>query len=100
MASIHLISVGSRGDLEPYLALLEELKRRNHEVHLIGSANFKETCRDRALRFTELPGDFRELMGSEAGLQLMEGSAVRLINNDLLAAWLKLHAKPSVAAIF
>ena len=89
MASIHLISVGSRGDLEPYLALLEELKRRNHEVHLIGSANFKETCRDRALRYTELPGDFRELMGSEAGLQLMEGSAVRLINNDLLAAWLK-----------
>ena len=89
MASIHLISVGSRGDLEPYLALLEELKRRNHEVHLIGSANFKETCRDRALRYTELPSDFRELMGSEAGLQLMEGSAVRLINNDLLAAWLK-----------
>jgi len=89
MASIHLISVGSRGDLEPYLALLEELQRRNHQVHLIGSANFKETCRDRALRFTELPGDFRELMGSEAGLQLMEGSAVRLINDDLLAAWLK-----------
>ena len=89
MASIHLISVGSRGDLVPYLALLEELKRRNHQVHLIGSANFKETCRDRGLRYTELPGDFRELMGSEAGLQLMEGSAVRLINNDLLTAWLK-----------
>ena len=89
MASIHLISVGSRGDLEPYLALLEELKTRNNQVHLIGSANFKETCHDRALRFTELPGDFRELMGSEAGLQLMEGRAVRLINDDLLAAWLK-----------
>ena len=36
MASIHLISVGSRGDLEPYLALLEELRRRKHQVHLIG----------------------------------------------------------------
>ena len=52
MASIHLISVGSRGDLEPYLALLEELRRRKHQVHLIGSVNFEEACRDRDLRFT------------------------------------------------
>ena len=89
MASIHLISVGSRGDLEPYLALLEELRRRKHQVHLIGSVNFEEACRDRDLRFTALPGDFQELMGSDTGLQLMEGKAVRLINDDLLAAWLR-----------
>ena len=37
MASIHLISVGSLGDLEPYLALMEELRSRNHQRHLIGS---------------------------------------------------------------
>ena len=32
-ASIQLISIGSRGDLEPYLALLEELLQRGHDVH-------------------------------------------------------------------
>ena len=95
MASIHLISVGSRGDLEPYLALLEELRSRNHRVHLIGSANFQKACADRSLSFTELPGDFRDLMASDAGLELMEGKAIRLIGNDLLAAWLD-HARQAI----
>ena len=42
MALIQLISVGSRGDLEPYLALLLGLQRRGHTVKLIGSINFAD----------------------------------------------------------
>ena len=89
MASIHLISVGSRGDLDPYLTLLNELKARGHDVQLIGSINFQTTAIAHGLRFSALPGDFRDLMGSEQGLQLMEGQAIRLVNNDLLADWMK-----------
>ncbi len=89
MASIHLISVGSRGDLEPYLALLKELQERGHTVHLIGSPNFQVAAEDAGMRFTSLPGDFHELMASEDGLQLMEGKPVRLIQNNLLSQWLE-----------
>ena len=89
MACIHLISVGSRGDLEPYLALLKELQERGHTVHLIGSPNFQEAAEDAGMRFTSLPGDFRELMASEDGLQLMEGKPIRLIQNNLLTQWLE-----------
>ncbi len=93
MASIHLISVGSRGDLEPYLVLLKELKKRGHDVHLIGSTNFQEAVQDEGVRFTSLAGDFRELMASEDGVQLMEGKAIRLIKNNLLHEWIETARK-------
>ena len=84
MALIQLISVGSRGDLEPYLALLLELQRLGHSVTLIGSTNFADAARKAAIAFSPLPGDFRDLLGSPAGLELMQGKLVRLINYALL----------------
>ena len=83
MALIQLISVGSRGDLEPYLALLE-LQRRGHSVTLIGSTNFADAARKAEIAFAPLPGDFRDLLDSPAGLELMQGKLVRLINYALL----------------
>jgi len=89
MASIQLISVGSRGDLEPYLALLQELRQRGHSVQLIGSPNFQQAAAEAGIGFSALPGDFRELMGSPTGLELMEGKAVRLIDDQRLSRWLE-----------
>ena len=88
MALIHLISVGSRGDLEPYLALLLELQRRGHTVKLIGSPNFADAARHAAIGFEPLPGDFRDLLASPAGLALMQGKPVRLVTDALLLEWL------------
>ena len=88
MASIQLISVGSRGDLEPYLALLLELQRRGHTVKLIGSTNFADAARSAAIAFDPLPGDFRALLGSPTGLALMQGKPVRLVDDALLLQWL------------
>ena len=88
MALIQLISVGSRGDLVPYLALLLELQRLGHSVTLIGSTNFADAARKAEIAFTPLPGDFRDLLGSPAGLELMQGKPVRLVKDALLQQWL------------
>ena len=88
MALIQLISVGSRGDLEPYLALLLELQRRGHSVTLIGSTNFADAARKAAIAFAPLPGNFRDLLGSPAGRELMQGKPVRLVSDALLQQWL------------
>lgn len=85
MARIRMISVGSRGDLQPYLAILLELQRRGHQVTLIGSVNFQAVAEAHALPFVPLPGDFTSLLRSEAGLALMQGKPVRLIGDALLA---------------
>jgi sterol 3beta-glucosyltransferase len=86
MARIRMISVGSRGDLQPYLAILLELQRRGHQVTLIGSVNFQAVAEAHALPFVPLPGDFTTLLSSETGLALMQGKPVRLIADGLLAA--------------
>ena len=80
-----MISVGSRGDLQPYLAILLELQRRGHQVNLIGSVNFQAVAEAHGLPFVSLPGDFTSLLSSEAGLALMQGKPVRLIADGLLA---------------
>lgn len=84
MARIRLISVGSRGDLQPYLAILLELQHRGHQVTLIGSVNFQAVAEAHAVPFLPLPGDFTTLLNSEAGLALMQGKPVRLISDALL----------------
>ncbi len=84
MARIRMISIGSRGDLQPYLAILLELQRRGHEVTLIGSVNFQAAAEEHALPFVPLPGDFTTLLRSETGLALMQGKPVRLISDGLL----------------
>ena len=73
MARIRLISVGSMGDLQPYLAILLELQRRGHQVSLIGSVNFQAVADAHALPFVPLPGDFTILLSSDVGLALMQG---------------------------
>lgn len=84
MATIRLISVGSRGDLQPYLAVLLELQRRGHDVTLIGSVNFQAVAEAHGLAFVPLPGDFSQLMRSQQGLALMQGKPVRLVSDALL----------------
>lgn len=44
MTSTQLISVGSRGDLAPDLALLQELRQRGHSVQLVGSLNVEKAA--------------------------------------------------------
>lgn len=80
-----MITVGSRGDLQPYLAILQELQRRGHQVTLIGSVNFQASAESDGMPFIPLPGDFTSLLRSEAGLALMQGKPVRLISDALLA---------------
>lgn len=89
MAAIALISVGSRGDLEPYLVLLEALQQRGHSVTLIGSTNFAQASEQAGIPFHPVPSDIRELMESELGVQLMEGKSVQVLSNEQRRQWLE-----------
>lgn len=81
--------MGSRGDLQPYLAILLELQRRGHQVTMIGSVNFQAVAEAQAVPFVPLPGDFTKLLRSDQGLQLMQGKPVRLISDALLSELLE-----------
>ncbi|KAK9762706.1 hypothetical protein K7432_011299, partial [Basidiobolus ranarum] len=54
--------VGSRGDVQPFLAIGQELVKRGHRVRLATHATFQKFVRDAGLEFYPLAGDPVELM--------------------------------------
>lgn len=55
--------VGSRGDVQPFVALGQELKNRyNHRVRLATHGTFKKFVEDNGLEFFDIGGDPAELM--------------------------------------
>lgn len=61
---ITMITVGSTGDVRPYIVLGRELRRRGHEVTIVAFSDFEESVRREGLGFRGLSGDVREFMAS------------------------------------
>lgn len=61
------LAVGSRGDLQPYLALAEGFQRAGHRVRLATHAVFQELVESRGLEFALLSMNPQEMLKKEAG---------------------------------
>lgn len=57
-------TLGTRGDVQPYLALSRGLKARGHEVMFAASAQFAGMVTTEGLHFTPLPAEFLDLLDS------------------------------------
>jgi UDP:flavonoid glycosyltransferase YjiC (YdhE family) len=85
MSRIRLIAADSRGDLQPYLAILLELQHRGHQVTLIGSVNFQAVAEAHSVQFVPLPGDLTTLLNLDALLgELLETAHAAIEGTDLL----------------
>jgi rhamnosyltransferase subunit B len=51
-----LVTLGSAGDLRPYLAIAAELARRGHSVHLLGQTPYAEQVEREGVRFLPIIG--------------------------------------------
>lgn len=54
--------IGSRGDIQPFVALGKELKAQGHRVRLASHLTFREFVLDNGLEFFNIGGDPEELM--------------------------------------
>ncbi len=70
---ILLISIGTRGDIEPFLAIAELLKAENHEVFCAFPEQFRMLTEKLDLTFFGLNPDFLELIHSKDGQVVMGG---------------------------
>jgi UDP:flavonoid glycosyltransferase YjiC (YdhE family) len=64
-------TTGSRGDVQPYVALGMALQARGHRVRLASHANFEDFVRDHGLDFFPIEGDARALQSSEVGDRML-----------------------------
>lgn len=71
---IILTSVGTRGDMEPFLAIAELLKEKGHHVICAFPEQFKNLVEETGVEFASLGEQFIELLESEDGKAAMGGS--------------------------
>lgn len=72
---ILLMSIGSRGDIEPFLAIAELLKKKGHEVVGVFPEQFKNLAEEVGIGFRSLGPEFLALLDTEAGKLIMGGDS-------------------------
>lgn len=74
-----LISIGTRGDMEPFLAAAEMLKSKGHEVVCAFPGQFQTLAEESGIRCHALSKEFIELISTEEG-QMAMGGNISFIN--------------------
>ncbi|MBD1997439.1 glycosyltransferase family 1 protein [Leptolyngbya sp. FACHB-541] len=84
MGRITILTIGSRGDIQPFCAIALGLIQSGHQVTLASSPNFADFAAHWNIPFAPIAGDFKQLLSSPTGLELLEGNRVKLIPEELL----------------
>ena len=72
---IILISIGTRGDMEPFLSIGEILKKKGHQVICAFPEQFRNLAENSNIEFASLGTKYIEILDSEVGKAAMGGSA-------------------------
>ncbi len=77
---ITIVTIGTRGDVQPYIALALGLRAAGHHVTIATHATFRAFVEGHGITFAPLAGDIRAILQGEAGRQLMaEANPLRAI---------------------
>ncbi|MEH0154693.1 glycosyltransferase [Limibacter armeniacum] len=87
---ILLASIGTRGDMEPFLALGEILQKQGHDIICLFPAQFRSLAEDSGFRFTSLGTAFIEMLDSKEGKAALGGGGTGL---QKMAAYIKLATR-------
>lgn len=69
---IGIFTYGTRGDLQPYIAIAIELITRGHEVTISATEDFKEFIESFNIPFQSLWGNAEAIMNSEEGQKILK----------------------------
>jgi sterol 3beta-glucosyltransferase len=77
---IAIVALGSRGDVQPYVALGKALKAAGHGVKLVTHENFETLVTSHGLTFCAMPGNVQEVVESPEIRALLEKGNFLAIN--------------------
>jgi UDP:flavonoid glycosyltransferase YjiC (YdhE family) len=75
---ISIISTGSRGDVQPYVALGLGLQRAGHRVRFLAPSDYKNLVQNHQLDFEDLGGNIQSVAQGLEG-QLEQGNMLRIL---------------------
>lgn len=77
MKTITILAVGSRGDVQPYIALAKGLQESGYRVRLAAGTPFESFVRSHGVDYVPLRADYYQLMDSPEGQALKSGNPLR-----------------------
>ncbi|HTQ46534.1 MAG TPA: glycosyltransferase [Polyangiaceae bacterium] len=94
---IVMVTVGTRGDVQPFVGIGKGLAREGHRVTIATHDDFASFVSEHGLGFRAVGGSFKKLVESELGRQWIEsGDSMRryfelsrLVFEPLLATWMR-----------
>jgi sterol 3beta-glucosyltransferase len=107
--NILILTVGTRGDVQPYVALGRGLQAAGHGVVVVTLAQFGDYVTSHGLEFAALPAEFLEILQTGAGKAAVAGKGnalklmkmVRPMQRRLLdAAWDAARSRPVDAVVY
>lgn len=83
---IALLTLGTRGDIQPYAVLGQALKARGHQVTLSTAKNFESLVLSYGIDFVPVEADFQAILDSDEGKKMMKGNPFAIKRN--LHTWI------------
>jgi sterol 3beta-glucosyltransferase len=71
-----IVAIGSRGDVQPYIALALGLMEREHETTVMAHENFKEFVESYGVTFVPLRGNVEAMLQSEEGMRTLRAGNI------------------------
>jgi sterol 3beta-glucosyltransferase len=78
---IALLSLGTYGDVLPFVILGKALKNRGHDVSIVTAENYASFIRDSGLTFFPIEVDYQELVNSDEGKKLLKANPFAIQKN-------------------
>src|SRR6185295_10543711 len=71
---IALVTAGTRGDFQPFLALAEALRAAGHTPWIATHTDFEAETRARGFEYRPFAGSFRAVLETDAGREWLESA--------------------------
>lgn len=78
---IAILTLGTRGDVQPYAVLGQALQHRGHVVTLSTAKNFEQLVKSYDIDFLPVEADFQAVLDSEEGKKMMKGNPFAIKRN-------------------
>lgn len=75
---VAILTLGSRGDVQPYVALARELIMKGHEAKICTGASFRQFILENGVDFHKAEADLMALLESKEGKDVFNGGRYRL----------------------
>ncbi len=76
MPKYGIVTTGSRGDVQPFIALALALMEEGHEVTIVAPENFKAFVEGFGVAYLPVTGDTERIINSPEALELLEGGSI------------------------